>query len=292
MQTANPIGARNRKTAEAVAAFWGKSLKDKNWYAMEDNGDTATIRIYDIIGWPFVDADTFVNELNRITASTIIVAINSPGGDVFDGTAIYNALKEHPAKIITRIDGIAASMASIIALAGDEITIAPNAYYMIHNAFGFVFGDYRDMQKAADLLDRINNNLAATYSQRTGKSMSDIRDMMDAETWLIGSELVDQGFADSVTQGDSNASAQFNLDMYQHAPEQYNAHAKRRAPESKREIEAGLRAMGYSRRAAASLAGIIHAAQSDSAADGQSDSADQQLMSSLQRLHNKLQAAL
>ena len=270
---------RNQKTAEAVAAYWGKSLKDKNWYAMEQDGDNAEIRIYDVIGWPWIDADSFINELNRISASTITVAINSPGGDVFDGTAIYNALKNHSAHIITRIDGIAASMASVIHQAGDERQVMNNVYGMIHNAWGISIGDYREMLKTGEFLDKVSGTLALSYAERSGKSIDDMRAIMDEETWLIGQELVDDGFADVVIGEESqNAEARFNLDMYNNAPEQVNAHGtgsmknKRQPPSSIREIESGLRAMGYSRSVATNLAGVINSAQRDSVADDQSDS--------------------
>ena len=266
---------RNQKTAEAVAAYWGKSLKEKNWYAMHEDGDTAEIRIYDVIGWPWIDADTFINELNRISASTITVAINSPGGDVFDGTAIYNALKNHDAHIVTRIDGIAASMASVIHQAGDERQVYNNVYGMIHNAWGISIGDYRDMNKTGEFLDRVSATLASTYAQKSGKSLDEMRDLMDEETWLIGSELVDQGFADSlVGEAKEDASAQFNLDMYSNAPEQINAHSgashqNRQPPTKIREIESGLKAMGYSRSKARNFAQLIISAQAGPGGDDQ-----------------------
>ena len=117
------LNYRTKANAEAVAKYWGKSLREKKWYSMSD-GDNAEIMIYDVIGWPFVDAETFVNDLNNIKADHITVRINTPGGDVFDGTAIYNALINHDAHITTRVEGIAASMGSIIALAGDTVEVA------------------------------------------------------------------------------------------------------------------------------------------------------------------------
>jgi len=265
------LNYRNNRTAESVAKFWGKSLDDKEWYAIKNEGESAEIRIYDVIGWPFIDADTFVNELNRINAKEITVSINSPGGDVFDGTAIFNALNNHPAKIITRIDGIAASMASIIALSGDEIQINSNAYYMIHNAWSFAIGDYNDMRKEADLLEKITNTLATIYAEKTGIDLSEVRSMMDDETWLIGDELVDQGFADTVISN-SSAKASFNLDMYDHAPKEISGGRKKSPPKNIRDLERGLRDLGYSRAEAVKKAGILMQSQSDSGDSSQSDS--------------------
>lgn len=227
---------RNDSSAKSIAAFWGKSLKDKDWYAIETKGDTTEIRIYDIIGWPFVDADTFVSDLSNIDSPNITVGINSPGGDVFDGTAIYNALKNHPAKITTRIDGIAASMASIIALAGDEIQIADNAYFMIHNPWSIAAGDYRDFKKESELLDKIGSTLALTYSNRTGISIDDVKALMDDETWIVGSELVEKGFADTVIEG-KTAKASFDLGMYSNAPKDIKGEKEKHPVKTERELE-------------------------------------------------------
>ena len=210
---------RTAKRAQAVAAFWGKDQKEKDWYAVKAATDNAPaeIRIYDVIGWPFIEADAFLNDLSKIQADSIKVKINSPGGDVFDGTVIYNALSDHPAKITTSVEGIAASMASIIALAGDERHIYKNAQYMIHNPWTFAMGDYNDLLKEAELLKSIAGQMAETYAQKTGKKQADIQALMDAETWFTGSKAVDAGFmTQTMTAG--AASARFDLSMFAHAP--------------------------------------------------------------------------
>ncbi|MBL4744220.1 MAG: Clp protease ClpP [Cycloclasticus sp.] len=212
---------RNQVNARMVAGFWGKDLKEpNNWYAMNVVGDTAEIRIYDIIGWPFVDADTFLNELSNIQQNKILVRINSPGGDVFDGMAIYNALKDHPAQITTRIEGIAASMASIIALAGDadKRQIAKSASYMIHNPWSFYGGDYREAEKAADLMKRLAAQLAEIYADATGAKQADIQALMDSETWFFGKEAVESSFMSNVSDKGAAQTAKFDLSMFAHAP--------------------------------------------------------------------------
>ncbi len=211
---------RTPQRAAMVAAFWKKDLQANDWYkvnAADDDG-RAEIRIYDVIGWPFVEADQFLSDLSAIQADQIRVRINSPGGDVFDGTAIYNALADHPAKITTSVEGIAASMASIIALAGDEREIYKNAHYMIHNPWTFTWGDYNDLQKEADLLKRIGATMAQTYAEKTGKSQQEIQSWMDDETWFIGQEAVDNGFATAIA-GTGSASARFDLSVFAHAPQ-------------------------------------------------------------------------
>jgi len=213
---------RNERLARAVADFWGKSLgpEDREWYSISavDGAGAAEIRIYDVIGWPFIDANTFVGELNALQASDITVRINSPGGDVFDGTAIYNALAAHPAKVTTRIEGLAASMASVIAMAGDTVEIAKNAYLMIHNPWTFAMGDHVSLAQEADLLQRIAATLAQVYADKTGLKPEDVQALMDAETWYIGQEAVDAGLSDRLTNQGS-ASARFDLSIFNHAPE-------------------------------------------------------------------------
>lgn len=227
---------RSDRASKTISSFWGKSLKNSDWYAIDTSEGQTEVLIYDVIGWPFIDANTFARDFNRITSSEITVGINSPGGDVFDGTAIFNTIENHPARIITRIDGIAASMASIIALAGDEIQIASNAYYIMHNPWSFAFGDYRDFQKQADLLERIAGTLAKTYSEKTAIDIEEAQAMMDDETWIIGQELVDQGFADKVIDS-KKASAKFDLSMYANAPDKITGKPVKNPIKTEREFE-------------------------------------------------------
>lgn len=211
---------RGRAHARAVAAFWNKDLNDRDWYevkAADDDGN-AEIRIYDVIGWPFVEADQFLNELDSLQADNIKIRINSPGGSVFEGMAIYNAIADHKANIVTQVDSLAASMASIIALAGDERHIYRNAQYMIHNPWGIMLGDHRDFRHEADLLESIRDQLAEIYVQATGKKMEDIQQWMDDETWFTGAKAVEAGFMTEATTAGA-ANARFDLSMFGNAPE-------------------------------------------------------------------------
>jgi ATP-dependent Clp protease protease subunit len=161
------------------------------------------IWLYDVVGeglFGGMSAKMFIAEVQKLGQVDVInLHINSPGGQVFDGVAIYNSLKNHPARIEVDIDSVAASIASVIAMAGDEIRIAANGMMMIHDPMGRVAGNSADMRKAADLLDQVQQVIASTYAKRTGKKDAQIKDMMSAETWMTAAEALEMGFADLVT---------------------------------------------------------------------------------------------
>jgi ATP-dependent Clp protease protease subunit len=161
------------------------------------------IWLYDQVGEGFfggMSAKQFTDELNKLgKVDTVNLHINSPGGSVFDGVAIYNALARHPAQIVVDIDGLAASIASVIAMAGDEINVAANALMMIHDPYGMAAGNADEMRKTADLLDQIKGVIADTYVKRTGQKLADVANWMAEETWFGAAEAVANGFADQVT---------------------------------------------------------------------------------------------
>ncbi|MEH4240421.1 ClpP-like prohead protease/major capsid protein fusion protein [Klebsiella michiganensis] len=160
----------------------------------------AEIYIYDEIGYWGVTARQFVNDLKALGDITHInLHINSPGGDVFDGIAIFNALKHHGAAITVHIDGLAASMASVIAMVGNPVIMPENTMMMIHKPWGFAGGDANDMRDYAELLDKVESVLIPAYAAKTGKSSDEIAAMLEDETWMDGSECVELGFADQVT---------------------------------------------------------------------------------------------
>jgi len=160
----------------------------------------AEIYIYDEIGFWGVTARQFVSDLQALGNVThISLHINSPGGDVFEGIAIFNALKHHGAAITVHIDGIAASMASVIAMVGDPVIMPENTMMMIHKPWGFAGGDANDMRDYADLLDKMESVLIPAYANKTGKSTEEIAAMLEEETWMSGTECVAHGFADQTT---------------------------------------------------------------------------------------------
>jgi len=164
-------------------------------------GETsAEISIYDAIGSFDVNAKQFVDELKDINADTINLRINSPGGSVIDGNAMFNALQRHPAKVITHIDGLAASMASVIAMAGDEVHMADNALLMIHNPWTFSMGDADELRADADLLDKMSASILSSYG-RSQYEVDELKNLMDEETWFTAQEAFDAGFVDHISTG-------------------------------------------------------------------------------------------
>ena len=186
----------------AMAANVTKT-NNQSWYSIKAKAnDTAEISIYDEIGFWGVTAQSFSKDLKALgnNLKQINLHIHSPGGDVFDGIAIYNLLKNHPANVTVYIDGLAASMASVIAMAGNEVIMPENAMMMIHKPWGIQGGDAEDMRKYADLLDKVENTLIPAYANKTGKTPEELAEMLSAETWLNGKECVEQGFADKLAE--------------------------------------------------------------------------------------------
>ena len=172
----------------------------KTWFTIRNSAadpSVGEISIHNEIGFWGINADTFIRDLRGLgPVQSIRLSINSPGGDVFDGWAIYNALKMHPAKVEATVMGVAASMASVIAMAADTITMPLGAMMMIHNPVGVAVGEAKDMQHMAALLDQIKQDIVAAYANRTGMSTDEIATLMDAETWMNGQQALDQGFCD------------------------------------------------------------------------------------------------
>lgn len=173
----------------------------KEWRPLAADPADATISIYDVIGQDWwtgegVTAKRVGGALRSIGKKPVTIDINSPGGDMFEGLAIYNMLREHPAEVTVRIMGMAASAASVIAMAGDRVEMGLGAMLMIHNSWGGVVGNHHDMREAADLFAEFDAAMADVYAARSGREVSDIRALMDAETWMRFDQAHDLGFAD------------------------------------------------------------------------------------------------
>ena len=168
------------------------------WFDIKAKAEAeADVFLYDEIGGFGVNARDFIAQIRASGAKKINLRINSPGGSVFDGLAIYNFLKEQD--VTVQVDGLAASIASIIAMAGKEVRIAGNGFLMIHNPWGGAMGDSEEMRQTADLLDKIRDSLAGTYAKKTGKDAETIKRWMDEETWFSAEEAKANGFVDTIT---------------------------------------------------------------------------------------------
>jgi ATP-dependent Clp endopeptidase proteolytic subunit ClpP len=178
-----------------------KNLTDMNWYNIKNSVNNSTeVVIYDEIGNWGVDSKSFIEEIKEISTEEILLRINSPGGSVIDGLAIHDAIKRMPQKVTAKIEGLAASIASIIALAADEVTMSQNSLFMIHNVWGGETGGAKDMRKAADLMDKMSDRLVNIYVSKTGKDESEIRNWMDEETWFTADEALEAGFINSIEE--------------------------------------------------------------------------------------------
>ena len=174
--------------------------------------DPNTITIFDLIGEDFWTGGGFTAKrmsaaLRSIGNNDVTVQVNSPGGDMFEGISIYNMLRGHPAKVTIEVMGWAASAASIIAMAGDEIRMGLGTFMMVHNAWGVVVGNRHDMREAATLFGQFDAALADIYQARTGIKRDEIVKLMDAETFMAAARTVECGFADVVDAGIEAASA-------------------------------------------------------------------------------------
>ncbi|HEY5895700.1 MAG TPA: head maturation protease, ClpP-related [Chthoniobacterales bacterium] len=191
----------------------------KCWYSIRNaaNSTEAEISIYDEIGGWGVSAKQFLADLKAIGNKPILLRINSPGGSIIEGNAIFNALKRHKAGVTVQIDGIAASMATYIAMSGKTVKMAENGLWMIHNPSGLVGGDSRDLRKMADVMDKMRASIVAAYSQKTGKDEEEIGAAMDEETWFTSAEAQEYGFIDEITDP-VKAAATFDLSSFRNAP--------------------------------------------------------------------------
>lgn len=214
---------RNTRNAEATARYWNKSLDKTDWYKIEAiSEDSTELMIYDVIGWPFNDAGEIIRALAGINSKNVTVRINSPGGDVFDAMAIYNALQSHKSKVITRVESLAASAASFIALAGKEVQAYPNAMLMIHEPWVLAAVNQYECEEVRDILSKISGNTVDIYAQHSNVGKKEIREMLKAETWFTAKEAKEKGFIDTIVDGKA-VKAQFDLSMFAHVPDGFDA---------------------------------------------------------------------
>ena len=210
-----------------------------------------SISVYDVIGQDYwtgegVTSKRIAGALRNMGPGPVTVNINSPGGDMFEGLAIYNMLREHDGEVTVKIIGLAASAASIIAMAGDIVQIARAGFLMIHNSWVGAMGNRHDLREYADTLEPFDRAMADIYAARTGESREKMSDMMDSETWLPGSDAIEQGFADELLESD-----------------QVDASAPRSSASAVRRVENALRASGLPKSEAMKLISELKSAAGD-----------------------------
>lgn len=232
---------RYNGSAQMQKRLMNNITEDHRWFNISKGDETAEVMIYDVIGdwWDGVLAKDFAKEISELDVDELTVRVNSPGGLIYEGLAIYNALKQFNGKVIVKIDAVAASIASIIAMAGDEIQMPPSADIMIHNPWSFVAGDANDMRQEANELDRLKEKLINIYAERTGLARDELSRMMDDETWMDGAQAVSLGFADTLLESQKAAACAFDPKMFDNIPERhvkiYEANAKRQQEKKHRD---------------------------------------------------------
>lgn len=199
------LSREQRFSARCLEAYARAGLPET--LAVRAAADATEILLYDEIGCFGVTAKAFIQALAQAGDGPITLRINSPGGDVFDGMAIYNALKARTAPVTVIIDGLAASAGSFVAMAGDKIEMPEASMMMIHRAWGLTAGNAEDMIGTAEVLEKIDGQLADIYAARTGKPAGDMMALMAAETWLTSSEAQEAGFATAVASAPPRMAA-------------------------------------------------------------------------------------
>lgn len=224
--------------------------------------DDRSISVYDVIGYDWwtgegVTAKRIAAALRHMGSGPVTVNVNSPGGDMFEGLAIYNLLREHDGEVTVRVMGLAASAASVIAMAGDTVQIARAGFLMIHNCWVVAAGNRNDLREYAEVLEPFDLAMADIYSARTGETIEAMQKLMDAESWIGGSAAVDAGFADELLPSDQVRQSEGKA----------NAAAVRR-------LEAALRSSGLPRSEAHRLIHEFKSSLSDSAGGGARDATE------------------
>lgn len=215
--------------------------------------DDNTISIYDVIGQDFWTGEGVTSKrisaaLRKIGKQDVVVNVNSPGGDFFEGIAIYNLLREHPASVTIKVMGLAASAASVIAMAGDRIEISEVGFLMVHNAWAIAIGNQHDFREAADRLEPFDDAMAGLYANRAGIEKAEAASWMNDETWFNGTQAIEVGLADALLSSEE-------------VEEGANAHMKNIA--EIRAAETAMRKGGMSSKQAKTLLARIKSGERD-----------------------------
>ena len=238
------LNYRNEKNAKFIAAQYRKPLDQPDWYKIENvSEDEVDVFISSYIGWPYNDAGEFAEKLSSMKQGKIVIRINSPGGDVFAAHQIFNTIRNHPSKPVTRIESLAASAASYIAVAGHEKQAYKNTMIMIHEPMTGLWGNQYEIREVADLLGQISGTMIDMYADNTNVGKRDLKAMLKAETWMTAKQAKEKGFIDTIIEAGSSAQAAFDLSMFANYPGGKTAPAKTGDP-TIRDIETLLRDAG------------------------------------------------
>ena len=247
---------RNERNARFLSSFYNIPLDKKDYFRIENSTDESSeILIYGYIGWPFNDSSDFARAIGAMNQRDILVRINSVGGDVWDAHAAHNIIKSHPCKPKTRIESIAASAASYMAIAGKERQAYKNTMMMIHEPMTGLFGNQHEMREIADILAQVNETMVDMYVDNSNLGKKEIREMLKAETWMNAKAAKEKGFIDTIIEAGKPVKASFDLSIFANLPDELKSECEK--PKlTEREIEKLLRDGGVSnKRAKAILAG-------------------------------------
>ena len=272
------VGARSSVSSQISPRAldrWNPGIR-----AAAESEEERTISVYDVIGMDFwtgegVTAKRVAGALRSMGPGPVTVNINSPGGDMFEGLAIYNLLREHDGEVTVKVLGLAASAASIIAMAGDTVQIARAGFLMVHNCWGCVCGNRHDLREIADTIEPFDRAMASIYAARTGEKTDAMSKLMDAETWIGGEAAIEDGFADELLASDQVEKGKTKA----------SASAVRR-------LEAALRAGGMPKSEAMRLISEFKSGLGDPTGGGEGDPTEQQPNAGVLRSAAALAASL
>ena len=218
------LSYRTQANAQAIAAIYNKPLDKPEWFkviAATKDDEVSQILLFDYIGWPYNDPRDLIHALADM--GDVLIRVNSPGGDVFDGAAIYNAFTSHKGTVTTRIEGLAASMASVIAMSGKKVLAYSNTMLMIHNAWTIAAGNQYEFAELSEFLAKVDSDIVMdAYKKKTKKSNKDLSEMMKSTTYMTAEEAKGHGFVDEIVTGKS-VKGSFDLSIFGQIPDAFKA---------------------------------------------------------------------
>lgn len=251
------LSYRNEKNAKFISSYYNIPLDKKDWFRIENTtDDSAELLIYGYIGWPFNDSGDFVRAISSMRQKDILVRINTVGGDVFEANSIHNTIKDHPSGPITRIESLAASAGSYLAIAGKKRQAYKNSMVMIHEPMTGMWGNQYEFRETADILSQISESMVDMYADNTNLGKRDIREMLRAETWMNAKTAKEKGFIDTIIEAGKPVKAEFDLSIFSSLPDEFKAESQdlQSKPEPTiRAIEKALRDVGVSQNKAKAM---------------------------------------